>query len=69
MTYPTVVQWKYEEAEILYRRSLGIAKATLGEDNPGYFTDLNNLAGLLQAQVGTKACGCPDVPHVTVADG
>ena len=44
-------QGKYDEAEPLYRESLGIRRKALPEAHPAIATALNNLAGLLKAQV------------------
>lgn len=50
----TILQGKYEEAERLFRRSLTITEATLGEGHPHFPAGLNNLAGLLAAQVSLE---------------
>ena len=44
-------QGRYSDAEPLYQRSLEIRKKSLGEDHPDVAGSLNNLAGLLEAQV------------------
>ncbi|ESA37998.1 kinesin light chain 1, partial [Leptolyngbya sp. Heron Island J] len=43
-------QGRYEEAEPLYQRSLGIREEQLGPQHPDVVTSLNNLAGLYQEQ-------------------
>ena len=43
-------QGKYEEAEPLYQRSLGIRETKLGKDHPNVASSLNNLAGLYESQ-------------------
>lgn len=50
----TILQGKYEEAERLFRRALTITEATLGESHPHFPAGLNNLAGLLAAQVSSE---------------
>ena len=44
-------QGKYEEAEPLYREAIAIRKQAQGDEHPDLATNLNNLAGLLKAQV------------------
>lgn len=48
----TVSQGKYSEAKTFYERSLAIDKRVYGADHPEVATTLNNLAGLLETQVG-----------------
>ena len=48
-----MIQGKYDEAEPLYRESLAIDKKIYGDEHPEVATDLNNLAGLLKAQVSS----------------
>lgn len=50
------VQGKYDEAEHLSRRSLAIKRHTQGADHPEVASSLNNLACILQAQVGDWNC-------------
>jgi len=40
---------RQSEAEPLYRRALAIFEGSYGPDHPDIATNLNNLAGLLQA--------------------
>ena len=47
-------QGKYDEAEPLYKESLAIRKKVFGDEHPSVATGLNNLAGLLKAQVRYK---------------
>ena len=49
-------QGKYDQAEPLYKRSLAIDEKVYGPDHPEVATDLNNWAGLLEAQVRAKRC-------------
>lgn len=51
-------QGKYEDAELLYRRAMEIAGATLGEAHPDYYVKLNNLAWLLKRQVKAIVYRC-----------
>ena len=44
-------QGKYDYAEPLYERSLAIREKALGPEHPDVAQSLNNLAGLLRAQV------------------
>lgn len=46
------VQGKYEEAKPLLHRAMAITEAALGEDHPDFSIRLNNLASLLEYQVG-----------------
>ena len=50
-----MLQGKYDEAEPLYRESLAIDKKIYGDEHPDVATDLNNLAGLLKAQVSESS--------------
>lgn len=43
------------EAQKLQREALRIRKKLLGDDNPQYASDLNNLALMLQEQVGLSS--------------
>lgn len=45
------LQGRYEEAGLLYERSLAIREKALGPDHPGVAQSLNNRAGLLGIQV------------------
>lgn len=55
-------QGKLDEAGQLHRRSLEILERGLGPDHPSVATSLNNLAGLLKAQVRAirqfQICSC-----------
>lgn len=50
------IQGKYEEAELLYKRSLAIHERVYGPDHPEVVTTLSNWAGLLKIQVRTEGC-------------
>lgn len=50
-------QGKFEDAEPLYRRTMELAEATLGNDHPEYPITLSNLVGLLEEQVRATV-GC-----------
>ena len=50
-----ILQGKYEEAEPLYHKALAIDRKVYGNEHPAVARDLNNLAGLLEAQVGWVA--------------
>ena len=45
------VQGKYEEADVLLLRIIGIEEKALGPDHPDLSTSLNKRAQVLQAQV------------------
>ena len=45
-------QGHYEDAKPLYERSLALLEKALGPDHPDVAASLNNLAGLLNSQVG-----------------
>ena len=49
-----MLQGKYDEAEPLYRESMAILKKVFGSEHPDVAQSLNNLAGLLKAQVSIK---------------
>ncbi len=44
-------QGKYDEAGLLYGRSLTIREKALGQDHPDAVQSLHNWAGLLESQV------------------
>ena len=48
-----MLQGKYDEAEPLYREALAIGRKVSGNKHPDVATSLNNLAGLLKAQVSS----------------
>lgn len=47
-------QGEYDKAYPLYQRALRMNEQILGPDNPDVATDLNNLATLLEKQVGFR---------------
>ncbi|CAN0308647.1 unnamed protein product, partial [Ectocarpus fasciculatus] len=47
---------KYEEAGLLYKRSLAIDENVHGPDHPDVATGLNNWAGLLKILVRARRC-------------
>lgn len=54
---PNLLQGKYKEAEALRRRATEITEDTLGKEHPLLATRLDNLGGLLQAQVKSRLNG------------
>ena len=51
LSLPFTFQGKYEEAGLLYKRSLAIDENVHGPDHPDVARDLNNWAGLLDTLV------------------
>ena len=41
---------KYEQAEEMHRRALGLSEVVLGREHPSTLTSMNNLAGVLSDQ-------------------
>jgi len=52
MTLTVVPQGDYAGAKPHYERAIKIWEAALGKDHPNVASGLNNLAGLLESQVG-----------------
>ena len=46
------MQGKYSEAKPMFERAIEIGEKTLGPNHPDLAVWLNNLAGLLESQVG-----------------
>lgn len=53
MFHPARFQGNYEQAWLLYERSLAIREKALGPEHPDVAKALNNMANLLQKQVRT----------------
>ena len=49
-----MLKGKYDEVEPLYREAIRIGEKILGREHPDVAVWLNNLAGLLNAQVSRK---------------
>ena len=52
-------QGKYDEAEPLYRETLEVARATLGNRHPATVKSIRNLGALLQAKGAPPSCQGP----------
>lgn len=52
------MQGKYEAAKLLYEEAIAIWKKVHGDEHPLVATGLNNLAGLLRAQVRLTGFSC-----------
>lgn len=61
-----VVQGKYNEAEPLYRRLLALKMQALGSHHPDVARSLNNLALVLQEQVGVLSVRDDTTPQIIV---
>lgn len=65
----TSAQGRHEEAGSFYRTALEITEAFLGKDHPNVSHILNNLAGVLKAQVRPRVSDCNPASLVSDLSG